>query len=88
MTSADFIREHSWLVAAFILFIVVLFGLLRRVAKGRSGKAGRENSADRHHPDELPDLTENLRRVKIVTIFAGGCIIGFTLWAVFNSLSQ
>ena len=87
MTSADFIREHSWVVAAFVLFIVVLFGLLRRLAQHRTRRSD-ASSHDRRSPDELPDLNDNIQKIKIITIFAGGCIIGFTLWAVFNSLSQ
>ena len=85
MTSADFLRENSWLAAALILMIVVFFSLLKKWAAGRRARSSAK-FIGRKNPDELPDLTSSIKRAKRVTIILGGTVIGITLWALISGL--
>ena len=85
MTSAEFIRENSWLVAALILMVVVLLSLVKKWATGKRHRSNRK-FISRKHPDDLPDLTDSIKRAKRATIIMGGMVIGITLWALISGL--
>ena len=78
MTSADLIRDYSWILILVVMVIYASVSLLRRWLTNRRDR-------DFGHIDEDSTPEERTKRMRLLSFFAILGIISFTAVAIMNS---
>lgn len=83
MTTAEFIRDNSWVVIVGIMILLILFKISKELTRRHSRS---QRVVSHKDPDNMPNLDPILRRTRIQIILATIAIIAFTAVAIMNSL--
>lgn len=77
--------DKVWLLAAGGLLTVALFRIVAQMVRRNRQKRETEEG-DYIDPDNMPDLTATVWRIRFLSIFAAIALIVFTVLAIANSL--